>query len=404
MPLARFEQFITDDAGNVLPNARLTVYRDQPGSPLAVLRQDRAGAIPLSNPFAADAQGKAFFHAVGGAYRVHVRSGTFETELRFRAIGTAADRDLNQLGSGFGVNPLGGRLSLMSGVAAPVADVTYDHVFYVPCFSEWVALPDTVGLLTFSPFLLGGELALQLDPTTHSASTLFDVYLAEHDGEVKLGSSPAWANSGLGTSARGAGPGSNAIFTTQGGRHVNAEAMVLVNGPAAFPIQPRSGLMVGTFRTHDAAPGLTADTSRERLLSNVYNAVPRALDRTDPATDWTYATAAFRIANDNPLNQVFVVQSVGGRAMFLAASNWALNDTANPRIVQTVVGVNNTPFTRSGVEACTTANPANPVGQLAFYPASLGVNSYQWMEAGAGAEAQTWRGGPFNGINGWCLN
>ena len=75
MALGRWQATIVDEAGNVLPGARVTVRREMVGAPLAVLFADRDGLVPLGNPFPAGPDGFAAFHAAGGAFRIDAVSG-----------------------------------------------------------------------------------------------------------------------------------------------------------------------------------------------------------------------------------------------------------------------------------------------------------------------------------------
>jgi hypothetical protein len=94
MALARWQRTIVDEAGNVLPAAQITVRREVSGAPLAVLYSDRDGAVPIGNPFTADGDGFAAFHALGGAHRIDVISGAFSWTLRYVGIGTASETDI----------------------------------------------------------------------------------------------------------------------------------------------------------------------------------------------------------------------------------------------------------------------------------------------------------------------
>ncbi|MGQ4273388.1 carboxypeptidase-like regulatory domain-containing protein [Terrihabitans sp. B22-R8] len=94
--LARWQGSITDLAGTVMPGAQIEV-RDEATGNLAALFSDRAGMAPLANPLAADAEGYAFFHATGGAYRITASLGAFSRVYRFVPIGTAAEIDAEDL-------------------------------------------------------------------------------------------------------------------------------------------------------------------------------------------------------------------------------------------------------------------------------------------------------------------
>ncbi|WP_088347472.1 MULTISPECIES: hypothetical protein [Rhodomicrobium] len=93
MTMARWQSTIVDSKGNVLPAAQITVRREVPGAPLARIYSDRSGATPLGNPFPADSEGFAAFHAPGGAYRITAQLGTVSRTWRYVAMGLMAERD-----------------------------------------------------------------------------------------------------------------------------------------------------------------------------------------------------------------------------------------------------------------------------------------------------------------------
>lgn len=92
MAMARWQASVTDAAGNVVPGAMVEVRRE--GGGLVQLYSDRAGTIAKGNPFAADSDGFAFFHAPGGAYRVRAYAGAFERIWRYVAVGLGGESDL----------------------------------------------------------------------------------------------------------------------------------------------------------------------------------------------------------------------------------------------------------------------------------------------------------------------
>jgi hypothetical protein len=99
MALARYQLTVTDDAGNVIEAVSVTVRREVAGSPLATLYTDREGATPAGNPVTTDAEGFAAFHVAGGAYRIDAVKGDFSRTWRFVGIGTAAEKDVDNLGA-----------------------------------------------------------------------------------------------------------------------------------------------------------------------------------------------------------------------------------------------------------------------------------------------------------------
>jgi hypothetical protein len=91
--LARWEQTITDEAGNRIDQPTVRVEREVAGLPLAVLKSDIDGASPLSNPFTPAAGVDPFFHTQGGFFKITITKGAYSKVLRYVALGTAAALD-----------------------------------------------------------------------------------------------------------------------------------------------------------------------------------------------------------------------------------------------------------------------------------------------------------------------
>lgn len=71
-----------DRAGNIIPGASVSVYKESDGL-LATIYSDRAGAVPLGNPFTADASGFAGFHAASAEYRIVVQGNAAISDYRY---------------------------------------------------------------------------------------------------------------------------------------------------------------------------------------------------------------------------------------------------------------------------------------------------------------------------------
>jgi hypothetical protein len=93
MALARYQFTVTDAAGNVVPDATVTVRREIPGAPLVPLYSDRNGTSSLGNPILSDADGFVFFHCAGGAYQIIATKGAFSRTWRYVGIGLMAETD-----------------------------------------------------------------------------------------------------------------------------------------------------------------------------------------------------------------------------------------------------------------------------------------------------------------------
>lgn len=102
---ARWERFITDEAGNIVPTVSIEVRKESDGL-LATIFSGRTGGA-LANPFTTSTDGLAAFHAAGiaGGYQVRAYLGpsgapTFETFFRYQPVGTAAENDHDTFFSG----------------------------------------------------------------------------------------------------------------------------------------------------------------------------------------------------------------------------------------------------------------------------------------------------------------
>jgi len=102
MTMARYSGVVTDQAGNIIPNAKIEVRRETPGAPLAALKDGPDGLVALTNPFNAESDGTFFFHVVGGFYKIRAYTGassspTFEQIIRYEGIGELQGYDLDAI-------------------------------------------------------------------------------------------------------------------------------------------------------------------------------------------------------------------------------------------------------------------------------------------------------------------
>lgn len=130
MTLARYQFTVTDDDGNILPGASVTVRRETTGAPLASLFSDREGNTQIGNPFTADGEGFAAFHVAGGAFRITATSGGFSRTWRYVGIGLASETDGLTLGAPFlfssstsDADPGGGFLALDNATPASATKI-----------------------------------------------------------------------------------------------------------------------------------------------------------------------------------------------------------------------------------------------------------------------------------------
>jgi len=93
MTLARFDRTVTDNHGDVVAGATVTVRSEISGQPLAPLFSDRAGTTPLGNPIFTDPNGDFGFFIGGGFYQIEVVKAGDTKTLRYVGIGLAQGTD-----------------------------------------------------------------------------------------------------------------------------------------------------------------------------------------------------------------------------------------------------------------------------------------------------------------------
>lgn len=136
--LAAFQMTVTDDAGNVVPAATVTVRATTAGNPLAVLYSDRAGATPIGNPITTDDAGFFRFHAVGGSYNITATKGSFTRTWNYVGVGTASEYDASNLLFSFPMffNAAG---KLDASEALPPLDIPDSMTLFAADAPNWLA-------------------------------------------------------------------------------------------------------------------------------------------------------------------------------------------------------------------------------------------------------------------------
>lgn len=157
MALARWQRTITTGGGIIVPGASVEVRRES-DNVLATLFSDRAGTVVIGNPFAADSEGFAAFHVIGGVYKITATFGSSTRVWRYVGVGTMSEFDVEQLVFSFANFP---DLSDATVVGRPFGSGTGDPVIVTA--AQLQAIYNSVG----GP--LGGvsrTFALSATPTT----------------------------------------------------------------------------------------------------------------------------------------------------------------------------------------------------------------------------------------------
>jgi len=198
-----------------------------------------------------------------------------------------------------------GYLTPTAGIPIIVADASgATSVLYEP-FKGNVTAVVKGGIVHMREF---SALTLDLNNPNHAANTLYDVFLDDDAGTLKLSTGTAWSNSGAGTSARGAG-GSTTELTRLQGWWVNANSMTVRNGAATRTLAAQAGIYLGTILI-DAVGTVTCHRSigqtRKWGVWNAYQRQNLYLKVTDPDDTWNYTTNAIRQSGGDSANTMII--------------------------------------------------------------------------------------------------
>jgi hypothetical protein len=150
MALARYQFTVTDDEGNVIPSASVSVRREALGNPIVSLYSDREGVTTLGNPFTAELDGYAAFHVSGGAYRITASKDGFSRTWRYVGIGTAQEFDATQ----------------------NLAIVQYVDAGYALKFEDDTSAPPTTGCIRFNNASLASATEAFVSAESFAGSTI----------------------------------------------------------------------------------------------------------------------------------------------------------------------------------------------------------------------------------------
>jgi hypothetical protein len=204
----------------------------------------------------------------------------------------AATADIASLLAALQIVPQG-YLTLVSGQPVINTDqVAATSVYYTPLTGNLVPIYDgtNVNMLPFS------ELTLTLN-AAHLAGLIYDLFVINDSGTLRLATGPAWTTSTSGAGARGTGAGTAELELVHG-RPANKNSMAARNGGTTYTVPAGQGLQVGIMRVAGAngtvTCHVTSGQAREWGIWNTYNRRRITLQVTDPTTSWTYNSATVR--------------------------------------------------------------------------------------------------------------
>lgn len=290
-----------------------------------------------------------------------------------------------------------GRLTLTTALPVTTSDVVAaTSIFYTPYVGNTLPIWDGSAAYASQVF---SELTLALDSNSghtgyHAVDTNFDLFVISDAGTLRLGTGPAWSNSGGGTSTRGTGAGTTEL-ERKSGIWTNKVTISIRFGSASgntVSVAANLATYVGTFRA--SGNGQASDRQQIRTLWNCYNRVEKALLKTDTTDSWVYSVASYRAANNDGNNCVTFIRGLSEDLMTVTALGFASNDTGTPRSVFAGIGVNSVTVNGGTINVPASVSQltlASPSSTYIGTP-TIGYSVLTWLERGNGTDTQTWRG------------
>jgi len=303
------------------------------------------------------------------------------------------------------MGPPQGYLTPTVNVPVIVADAAAaSAIFYEPFIGNLV------------PVIMGGvyiqrifsSMTLTLNNPNHVADTLYDVFIDDDAGTLRIGTGPAWTNSGAGASARGAGAGTTELFRL-GAHLVNNVAVTARNGAATYTIPAKVGTYVGTILIDATAGSVTCHRSygqtRRWGVWNYYNRQPLYLKGGDPNASWAYALTTIRASRGDSTNMLKVLSGLDISPFdftFLQSVEVPVN--ASPGSIRALngIGLNSTTVASGKSGSCGLVNQSAssmvPYGEVTaefLQVPMLGVNNIHALERASnlgGVSNITWQG------------
>lgn len=284
-----------------------------------------------------------------------------------------------------------GRLTLSTGVAVPVANVTgATSIYFTPFRGNLVPLYDGTGM-KWTPFteLTNTTTDNTKNPAAMTTNSNYDLFVWSDSGTLRLGRGPAWTSD----TGRGTGAGTTELELVNG-LYVNKIA--ITNGAAA-----QRGTYVGTVRSDGSSQcnwhvGAVAASGTAALLC-VWNAYNRADIRGligDTTDSWSYSTATIRPANNSSTMRVSCV--IGLQEDFFFADYRSQQSNTN-QAQGGYAGIGYDSTTVFSGRNSLIANPGSVGDMIAIVEGDhavqpLGFHYFQALEKSTGTGTSTWYG------------
>lgn len=284
--------------------------------------------------------------------------------------------------------------------------VSATALYYTPYVGNQVPIYNgtTYAATSFS------ELTLTL-ASQHVANNIYDVFVFNDNGTLRLVTGPAWTTVTAGSGARGTGAGTTQLARV-GGFLLNSVAMTGRNGLSTYSIAANRATFLGSILIDGSNGQITCHvgigTSRRFAVWNYYNRAPIRLMVTDATASWNYDSSTVRQSNAATANTAAIFMGMDdeiAQIEFVQKSASRTNNSNNNAELQIGIGINSTTTVVSNSKRGTNGFGSNGSDQSFsslsdmvakhLLPPSLGRNDVNALEVcvTAGAGSNTFYGG-----------
>lgn len=267
-------------------------------------------------------------------------------------------------------------------------------VYYRPDVGDLIPVPDGTNFAVKS----FSEMSLTLN-SNHVANAIYDVFVFDDGGTLRLVTGTAWNTATAGSGARGTGAGTTEL-TRLKGLLVNKNQMTVRNGATTYTMAAMHGLYVGSLYIDGSAGQVTCHVSfgqsRKWGVWNAYNKKKICLKGGDSTGSWTYGTATLRPSNGSTANSVSAFAGLPEAVRAEFKQHHSNNGSAQPMTI--AVGVNST-TTASGLAArrlglgATYTDFGTMVGPATYDDfLSIGVTTFTSLEQSSSGGSPTFFG------------
>ncbi|MBN9601807.1 MAG: hypothetical protein J0G33_02630 [Afipia felis] len=355
--------------------------------------------ITVVSSTAIDLQGSTFTNA-------YVSGGTIGGGIEEISMGGGMSIVGSALTASIPIEPQG-YLTLTSGTPIILGDVaSATTVYYTPYKGNLINIYNgsSFPLTTFA------ELSLSLT-SSQAANTIYDLFVINDSGTLRLVTGPAWASSTAGSCSRGTGASTTELQRLNG-IWTNKQAITGTYGVNTVSIAANRGTYVGSIFIDGSAGHVTCHRSygqsRKWGLWNAYNRESVTVLVGDSTSSWTYQLSAIRASNGDASNNGIVLCGLPEEevtAMFVQQIGTA-NITGNPAIMNIGIGLNSTTAFTQVVGSIMAGSDPNIAGigrgtwsvtGKAVIAPSLGINQFYCCEQSPSSRGTN--GNIFNGSN-----